>query len=195
MILPNYTTVSFCMNNYAKSIVLAEHPKTTFFRLFLENAKFKSRKNLDRKLNNFATNNFSSFFTWYIQIFRPMASFRELSCTSRPWLLYIVDTNSDKLRPSPPTQFQTTEPTSNSKKLRHPHFLQKNSFVTAKTKKCGFVTANTKKYGKNTYFRIWFVHCHLNHCDTLRAQSSHKYSLSLTPKNDFFSTFFRKCQI
>ena len=91
MFLPNYTTVPFCLNNYAVSIVLAEHPKTTFFRLFLENAKFNSRKNLDRKLNNFATNNFSSSFTWYIQIFRPMASFRELSCTSRPCLLYIVD--------------------------------------------------------------------------------------------------------
>ena len=91
------STVALFEHNHVISTVLAEHPKTTFFRLFLENAKFKSRKNLDRKLNNFATNNFSSSFTWYIQIFRPMASFRELSCTSRPCLLYIVDGASKRI--------------------------------------------------------------------------------------------------
>ena len=79
------------MHNHGISTVLAQHPKTTFFRLFLEKSKFKSRENLARKFNNFGVNNFSSSCTWYIQIFRPMASFRELSCTSRPCLLYIVD--------------------------------------------------------------------------------------------------------
>ena len=73
------------------SMVSTKPPKTTIFRLFLENAKFKSRKNLDRKLNNFGPNNFSSSCTWYIQIFRAMARFRELSVSPRPCLLYIID--------------------------------------------------------------------------------------------------------
>ena len=72
-------------------MLILEHPKTTSFSIFFENAKFKSREGLARKFNNFAVNNFSSSITWYIQNFRPMASLRELSATLRPCLLYMVD--------------------------------------------------------------------------------------------------------
>ena len=87
----NFSIKPINSSNQSMSMVSTKPPKTTIFRLFLENAKFKSRINLDRKFNNFAVNNFWSSFTWYIQIFRAMASFRELSVSSRPCLLYIVD--------------------------------------------------------------------------------------------------------